>query len=56
MSDYPQHDDENPPVVHEKVAARQGVTGHGVRYVLVISLIGVVLVMVFIGISLSTNR
>ncbi len=56
MSDYPQHDEKNPPVVRGKVDTRQGVTGHGVRHVLVISLIGVVVVMVLIGISLSTNR
>jgi len=30
------------PVVENKTEARQGVTGHGVRYVLAVSLLGVV--------------
>jgi len=40
--------DSNRPVVESTTEARQGVTGHGARYVLMFSLAGVVLAFVVI--------
>ena len=38
----------NRPVVETKTEARQGVTGHGVRYVLAVGIIGVVVAFAII--------